>query len=330
MQIKRLNPPESASDLAAALPSYRAMQHEMKPGLPSIGETWLRYYCCTEPREWNAVLGAFAETRSEALGLAFCGGPMDENLDLAWLSLTVPAEGRRQGADVALFEAAAKRCAAEGRTRLALHIYEGLDPHAFAEKFGGRQVSTMLTSVLDLSEIDRAEYAVWASPSEKNAGYDLVHWTDHCPDDLAESFCKAMDAMHDQPLGELDFEWVENNVQRLRVDEEFTRRFGLRRNVLAAVDADGRVAGYHSFMTVADEPRSAEVWDTGVVRAHRGHGLGLRIKAAATLWLLETRPSTRWVETANNATNQWMIAVNRRLGYQVIATQHRFEFPIGG
>jgi len=330
MQIKSLNPAESASDLAAALPPFRTMRREIKPGLPEIGKTWLRYFSGTEPLEWNAVVGAFVEGRSEAVGLAFCGGQLDENLDLGWLNLEVPAEGRRLGADVALFEAAAKRCAAEGRTRLAVPLYEAFDPTAFAEKFSGRKVSSTLNSALDPSEIDRAEYESWAAPSEKNAEYSLVHWTDRCPDGLAESFCRAMDAMHDQPMGDLDYGWVENNVQRLRIDEEFTRCHDVRRHVLAALDADGRVAGYNSFTTVPDEPATAEIWDTGVIRAHRGHGLGLRIKAAATLWLLETHPAARWVETANNASNQWMINVNRKLGYRVIATWHGYEFPIGG
>lgn len=330
MQIKSLNPAESASDLAAALPAFRTIRREIKPGLPEAGETWLRLYSDTAPFEWNAVLGAFAEGRAEAMGLAFFGRQLDENLDLAWLALEVPAEGRRQGADVALFEAVAKRCVAAGCTRLALQIYEELDPSSFAEKFGGRLVSTSLDSAVDLNEIDGSAYESWAAPSEKNAGYRLVHWIDRCPDDLAGSFCKAMDAMHDQPMGGLDYEWVGNTVERLRIDEEFTRRHGVRRHVLAAVAADGQVAGYNSVMTIPDESNTADIWDTGVVRAHRGHGLGLRIKAAAALWLLETRPSTRWVVTANNATNQWMIAVNRKLGYQVISTRHRYEFPIGG
>jgi GNAT superfamily N-acetyltransferase len=330
MQIKSLNPAESASDFAAALPAFRALRREIRPGLPEVGETWLRFFSHTAPQGWSAVLGAFDEGRSEALGLAFCGGQLEENRDLASLILEVPAEGRHQGVDVALFEAAAKRCADEGCTRLAVSLYEAFDPTTFAEKFSGRLVSTTLLPALDLNEIDRAEYESWAAPSEKNAGYSLVRWIDHCPDDLAESFCRAMDAMHDQPMGEMDYAWVENDVRRLRIDEEFTRRHDVRRHVLAALDADGRVAGYNSFTTVPDEPEIAEIWDTGVVRAHRGHGLGLRIKAAATLWLLETHPSARWVKTANNATNQWMMNVNRKLGYRVMATRRGYEFPIGG
>lgn len=329
MQIKSLNPAESASHLAAALPPFRTMRREIKPGLPEVGETWLRFFSHTAPLEWNAILGAFDEGRSEALGLAYFGGQLDENLDLAWLVLEVPAESRRRGVDAALFEAAAKRCATEGRTRLAVPLYEAFDPASFAEKFGGREVCTTLNSAVDLKEIDRAEYESWAAPSEKNAEYSLVHWVDHCPYDLAESFCKAMDAMHDQPMGELDYAWVENDIQRLRIEEEFTRRLGVRRNVLAAVDADGQVAGYNSSMTVSDEPEVVDIWDTGVVRAHRGHGLGLRIKAAAALWLLETHPAARWVKTSNDSTNRWMIGVNQKLGYRVTARLHRYEFPIG-
>ncbi len=317
MQIKSLNPAESASDLAAAaarLPTLQPRDEAMV--FPSSGRPGFAYLGSgTGPDEWNFIQGAFADEQAvEAEGMAFYGGQLEENLDLAWLDFVVTPPRQTRWAPTTRCSrrprSVPRNWAASGWPWACL---EAFDPAAFAEKFTDGKVSTdTLDPARPWTEIDRAAYKSWAAPSEKNARYSLVQWTDHCPDDLAESFCKAMDAMHDQPMGALAVEWVENNVRRLRDDEEFTRLHGLRRNVLAALDADGDVAGFNIIRhDVPDEPEPAEIWDTGVVRAHRGHGLGLRIKAAAGLWLLETQPSARWVRRPTTTTNKWMIDVNR-------------------
>jgi RimJ/RimL family protein N-acetyltransferase len=70
----------------------------------------------------------------------------------------------------------------------------------------------------------------------------------------------------------------------------------------------------------SDLPELAEIWDTGVARDHRGRGLGLRIKAAATLWLLREHARARQLCTFTSVDNERMIAVNRRLGYRPSST----------
>lgn len=59
------------------------------------------------------------------------------------------------------------------------------------------------------------------------------------------------------------------------------------------------------------------VWqeNTAVVKAHRGHGLGITIKATNLLRLLDDYPQTKWVVTWNAAENRHMRAVNTRLGF---------------
>jgi GNAT superfamily N-acetyltransferase len=117
-------------------------------------------------------------------------------------------------------------------------------------------------------------------------------------------------------------------VERLRGSEEQSIRYGLRRYVQAAVDAEDRVVGFHMVATHPDEPETADVWDTGALREHRGHGLGLRLKAAATLWLLEESPGLRSVQTFNNHGNEHMVAVNRTMGYRRAEEWYAYQFPV--
>ena len=136
--------------------------------------------------------------------------------------------------------------------------------------------------------------------------------------------------MADQPMGTFQYEFAKNDLDRLRHNEANLRRVGGRKYAQAALDPKGNVAGFNLLMAFPDEPGFIEVWDTGVTREHRGHGLGLRLKAAAALWVLEDRPDARWVHTFNNDENEWMLAVNRTLGYRPAVNFLGYEFAVDG
>ena len=65
--------------------------------------------------------------------------------------------------------------------------------------------------------------------------------------------------------------------------------------------------------------------DTSVVRAHRGHRLGLLMKADMLRWISHERPEVSATDTWNATTNHHMIAVNERLGATVIARHVSFR-----
>jgi hypothetical protein len=57
---------------------------------------------------------------------------------------------------------------------------------------------------------------------------------------------------------------------------------------------------------------------TGVLRAHRGHRLGLLVKVAMAEWLKTAEPQLERIDTWNAQSNQYMIAVNEALGYTIL------------
>jgi GNAT superfamily N-acetyltransferase len=330
MQIKPMHPLENPQHLAALLPAFQGAAREYTPGFSVFGEARLRLSIADGYREPQAVLAAFADEQAvEAEGMAIVSHELDNNLDLAEVHFVVTRAGRALGADDALLDGCLRLTAELGRKRLAVGLPETTQPAVFAQRHGGRYTDTLIQSTLDLQAIDRAQYAAWAEPSAKNAQYTPVRWIDRCPDELAETLCGAMDAMADQPIGEYQYVFAKNHMDRLRFDEEQTTRVGARRYVQAAVGPKGDIAGFTALMVFPDEPGASQIWDTGVVRAHRGHGLGLRLKAAASLWLLEDQPDTRVVGTYNNNENQWMLAVNRTMGYRPLGDWHGYEYPIG-
>jgi GNAT superfamily N-acetyltransferase len=331
MQIRQLNPAENPQDATAVIPALEEWRIDYLPDLPARGEVRLRHWCTGEYRQQAIVFGAFAdEHATEADGLAVYGYDLAKNPNLAWVEINVPAQRRAQEVETALYEAAARQTAELGRNRLAIGMPRTMAPAPFVAANGGKLTDTAIMSTLDLSAIDLAQYEAWAEPSAKNSEYTLVGWTGRTPDELAESFCAAMDAMADQPLGTFEYEWAKYSVDRLRFGEELLEKLGVRQYVQAALDAEGNVAGFNVVGSYPDEPDCMEIWDTGVARSHRGHGLGLRIKAAASLWVLEDRPGTRVVRTFNNDENHWMLAVNRTMGYRPLVDFPSYEFAITG
>jgi GNAT superfamily N-acetyltransferase len=332
MQIRELDPTNDADDLASVLPAFQQWRRDYLPGFSPFGEARFRLWSTDGYRQQTTILGAFADERAtEAAGLAVYDIELDKNLDQAEFSLHIPAGPGAREIEAALFDEVIRRTAELGRKRLVTGLPDTMDPAAFALRHGGaKHTDTAISSALDLAAIDRAQYAAWAEPSAKNREYTLVRWIGPCPDEYAESYCAALDAMADQPMGTFEYEWAKQDVDRLRHSEANTLRVGGRKYAQVALDPEGKVAGFNLLMAFPDEPGFIEIWDTGVVRGHRGHGLGLRLKAAASLWVLEDRPDTRWVRTFNNDENEWMLAVNRTMGYRATVDFRGYEFAVGG
>ena len=72
-------------------------------------------------------------------------------------------------------------------------------------------------------------------------------------------------------------------------------------------------------------PQLAEQHDTSVVRSHRGHRLGLLLKAEMMLWLREAQPQLESVDTWNAESNDFMISVNELLGYRIMGRELAFQ-----
>lgn len=326
--MKSLNPAEEPADLAAVLPALRRYFGDAVPHMPPIGETRARFWTSQGYQTRGLTYGVFADDAAEddpALALVNLEMDLDHNLDLVEAFVAAPRELLHGEAGRFALREALRISAEHGRSRLSVDGPTTVDLTGPVTGLGGKKVNTTTRSVLDLTEVDRARYAAWAEGSAENADYRLVRWVDHCPQELAESFSRATTAMDDAPLEDMAYEHAKPSVDRLRGHEEHSARWGVRRRVMAAVDPAGEVAGFNIFVTMPDEPETVDIWDTAVIRAHRGHGLGLRVKAAATLWMLEELPRARWVPTYNNHGNTHMLAVNRALGYRKSEDWYGFE-----
>lgn len=152
-------------------------------------------------------------------------------------------------------------------------------------------------------------------------GYTLISWRDRTPEEHLDELVDLInqltaDAPHEDKQIDPDV-WTPD---RLRDSEQRTIETGFDTHVVAAVDANGRLAGYTE-LSVKASPATTIAWqgDTVVARQHRGHGLGLTMKLASHTALGDSAVTS--VATWNSQANPWMIAINEALGYRVRALQ---------
>ena len=87
----------------------------------------------------------------------------------------------------------------------------------------------------------------------------------------------------------------------------------------------GELAGHTVVAVERERPTIGHQHDTSVVREHRGHRLGLRLKVGMLVWLAEIEPQLESIDTWNAESNDHMIDVNERLGYRVLGRALQFQ-----
>jgi GNAT superfamily N-acetyltransferase len=248
------------------------------------------------------------------LGVAHYELPQLEDHDVAWVNIIVAPQWRRRGIGRRLLAELSAFVSANGRTRLVGDARVGSPAENFAEAMGARTTQVDVGSVLDVGRTDVGVLTTLAAP---DPAYELLQWRDRCPDDVVDRFAVARTAMNDAPHGDEHHDDSSWDVARVRELEQRRTRWQVRTYTTAAVHVDsGDVAGFTDLMVI-DRPTTAAQEDTGVLAAHRGHGLGLTIKAANLIALREREPQIANVMTWNGEDNRHMRAVNERLGFRV-------------
>ncbi|MEQ4518595.1 GNAT family N-acetyltransferase [Pseudarthrobacter sp. B907] len=265
---------------------------------------------------------------------------LQENLGSALLQVAVLKACAGRGIGRGLLEHAEALAAAEGRTVLKSYSEHPADFDAdgpgvlapltgtgalpatargvrFATAAGYRLEQVERYSSLDVAGsapgLDRLERDARA----KAAGYELLSWTDHCPDEHVAQLAVLMSRMStDAPTGGLSYEEEIWDTARVRHVEDTWKRAGNTSLVTAARHLDsGELAAYSVLELAPGKPWLAEQDDTLVVAPHRGHRLGMLVKIA-NLRRLADYPDVRRVTTFNAAENDHMLAINVALGFR--------------
>ncbi len=273
---------------------------------------------------WDGEPAQAAVTRDEhgrVIGVLQVHLPEWDNRHLAYFGLTVDPSVRRRGIGSRLFAAGVDRAVADGRSLVAADSFEGGPGIGFAKAMGMDRASEEVMRIQDLTNPDRPRLAELAArAASHHADYEIVPLDFPTPDGMLGTVSALTAAINDAPLDDLDMEDEVFTPDRIRAFERAQAAHGRRlHRMIARHRSTGELAGQSIVMVEAAQPWRAHQLDTSVVRAHRGHRLGLALKLAMLRLLFEREPQARDIRTWNAASNDHMIGVNEVIGYRPVA-----------
>lgn len=289
-----------------------------------------------DPAIERTLYGAY--DGSTMVGVAWLEFPLHDNLTQAWLDVHVHPQHRRRGAGRALLATvlgvaeARDRSVFLGFTALPVGAGEDHPYRRFATSQGFALANTEIHRVLDLPVEEDFLEGLIAEAAPHHEAYDIRHYLGRVPDELLPSLCAVANQLGvDAPTGDIDFEEEKITPEMKLERDAMLEKAGRRRcSTLAVERATGQVVAYTDLMIPADEvPDVINQWGTLVAREHRGHRLGLALKARNLLEVQRLCPERTVVDTGNAATNQWMVSINERLGFRVVEEFAELQRKLG-
>lgn len=282
------------------------------------------------------AIGAFEA--GSCVGGAEVTLPLQQDTETIAVELGVVPTHRRRGVGSALLAYVEGLAAQRGRTILQAELHvpadrrlEDTDGGRFGLRRGLRSVSTEDRFLLDLP-VDESRVAALGGGED---GYRVLSFVDRVPGEHVVEWARMATHMNeDVPVGELTHTPEQIDVDRIRRAERDFAEQGWTRLRSLALTPDGLGAGYTEMFVSRYDAEFAIQDDTFVDRAHRGHGLGARLKLANLRNLAEHAQRTggtwRWVQTYTEQHNGAMQRTNEALGFRRVDVLHEFEGPVGG
>jgi GNAT superfamily N-acetyltransferase len=298
-------------------------RHERPYATPWSLQEERALYRAEDPAE-RRELWAVGDARG-VTGVVLIELPLLDNTDMVWAEVHVDPDAAGRGFGSALVDLVIRRSTEEGRSTVLVpsaYAFERREDHPyrrFAERHGFALANTEMHRVLDLPVEEGLLRSMILEAAAHHRGYTIERYVDGVPPELLPTYCEVHNQLIvDAPTGEIEFE-AEAVTPEIWLEREDQLRAARRlRSTVVALDGDRQVVGYSDVSIPLDDPENLHQWGTLVRRDHRGHRLGLALKARNLLEIQREYPGRRVVHTANAEVNENMIAINERLGFRPV------------
>lgn len=291
--------------------------------------------------EFRRIRYFVADHRSEGIvACAFTRATLVENTDRLLFFLVVSAQHRGRGVGTKLADAAVALARNLGRPTLAMSaaLPATCDPHdpdlpstRIATRLGLSPVALDIARAAPLPLTESVREAAERQVASRSGEYVMECWRDRTPSNRIDDMVAMLNQFAaDEPLEDKATQPTAWTRQRLANAEQWALNVGRTSLTVAAVDREGRLVGF-SEVQRSRAPGSTIAWqrDTVVLPAHRGHGLGLRMKLATHRDLASS--GVQSVVTWNSQANPYMIGINETLGYRIVSREVGYRgssFPL--
>ncbi len=326
VHIEQVDPADlddvTAAGVAEVMSAATALEApEARPTHPESVRLRKRYGWGQDSRAgWMAV----ARDGERLVGAAAVMLPSPDNTHLAYVWIDVHPDTRRRGIGAALMDRAEDWVRAQGRTTMTGFAWRDGPGARFA---AGRGYSAGLDNALRALQLDDPP-TPWdrLRDTALPGAYELVRMAGPTDEALLPELVPVYAGINEAPTGDIDVGPDTYDTDTLRSYERaMLARDHRMYRVLARRRSDGAWAGH----TIAVVDTYVDAWafqeDTAVLVAHRGHRLGMAMKADLYAWLSETEPQVRRVLTFNAETNTHMLAVNEAMGFELLARAQQLQ-----
>lgn len=273
----------------------------------------------------NTVEGYLGTAGGVAVAAGSLEMPVHDNLEKAWLSVSVAPKDRCHGygSEMARFlEAEARR---RDRTTLTTAVGYPTDAdethpdRRFATKHSYSLSQVDVHRVLDLPANQAPLQRLREEAEPHHRGYSFRDYVGLPAKEILEDYCVLLNAiLVDAPSGEIDYEEGSTTPASLAERVESLRSQARTLYTDIAFDAAGIPVAHSQLVVPTHDPQKIYQWDTIVHRDHRGHRLGLATKVRNLVIVQALHPERTSLHTWNAQSNRHMIAVNEAMGFRPV------------
>lgn len=246
---------------------------------------------------------------------------------LAELTLHVHPVERRKYVGSRLLDAAAAAARDNARRCVIAQAEAGSPGDHFLPARSFRKVLTLRFTRLPLADVDTTALAEIIE--RPYPGYRLASWQGTVPDALAHTFAASRRAMDDMPMDDTDYGTVTWDVDRVRTAAKAIEERGDQLHTVVAIDTcDDSIAGFTELVVPGNGTGDAQHYGTGVLPKHRGHGLGLWMKAESIRQTHGHYPGLDGLLTDTADSNTHMRHINDSLGYAPTHTTLQYQLDL--
>lgn len=262
------------------------------------------------------------DKEDNVMGFGFCSWNIKyDNLDKGYFWIYVKKEERNKGIEKRILKELMKQFP-EAITIIMAEAFSHTDRVKFIESLAIPVKYQEVISVSVLSEFDKKEVkekAKYHREKVRDKGYDIIYIEDMSHPfhlDFQKHIEMVEEIWNDMPREELSYEDDVLTIDRFRNIYERELLKGEKIMTFVAIHRDtGFSVGLTCSYINRYQPEVVKQEDTGVLKQHRGNGLGLALKYQMLDKLLNETDAKIW-RTGNAGSNEHMLRINRELKYE--------------